>query len=72
MFVTVLHTILQLQRLLTTNLTQLAIQLHALLLHALHDLNLGPPLHRFAKSNIFFLKADPKDHSQTKAHKTGR
>ena len=72
MLVTVLEITLQLHRLLTANLTQLGIQLHALLLHALHDLNLGPPLHRFAKSDILFLKADPKDHSQTKEHKTGR
>ena len=63
MFVTVLHTILQLQRLLTTNLIQLAIQLDALPLLAMHDLNLGSPLHRIAKSTILFVKADPKDQS---------
>ena len=63
MFVTVLHIILHLQRLLTTHLTQLAIQLDAFLLHALRELNPGSPLHRIAKSAIFFVKADPKDQS---------
>ena len=63
MFVTVLEIIVQLLRLVTTNVTQLVKQLHALLLHALRDLNLGSPLHRLGKSVRFFLKADPKDQS---------
>ena len=65
MSVTVLERNHQPRRMVTFSSTQLVIQLHPLFLYTLHDLDLGSPLHRFAKSTIFFLKAAPKDHSQT-------